>query len=119
MKASAAWAGVMLLVSVGAAWAQDAERMAMARVRLDTEASAAKNCAYVGRVSDDSVKDLRRKIVRAGGDTGVLSFGGIDNLSTIYADVFWCATTGAVPFPPNIPPPPPGSPPPAPPGAPR
>ena len=123
MKASAACAGVMLLVSVGSAWAQDAERVAMARVRLSTEAGAARNCVHVGRVSDDSVKDLRRKILRAGGDTGVLSFGGIDDMATIYADVFRCATRGGAPPPPNIPAPPPGPPPgpppPGPPGVPR
>ena len=119
MKASAACAAMMLLLLVRPAWAQDAERMAMARVRLSTEAAAAKDCVRAGRVSDDSVKDLRRKIMRAGGDTGVLSFGGIDDMSTIHADVFRCATTGASPLPPNIPPPPPGPPPPAPPGAPR
>lgn len=119
MKGRAAYAGVMVLVSVGAAWAQDVERMAMARVRLSTEAAAAKDCAHIGRVSDDSVKDLRRKILHAGGNTGVLSFGGIDDMSTIYAEVFRCGSKGAAPAPPNIPPPPSGPPPPGPPGVPR
>jgi hypothetical protein len=116
MKASAACVGVMLLVSVSVAWAQDPERLAMARVRLSTEAAIAKDCPHVGRVSDDSVKDLRRKILRAGGNTGVLSFGGIDDMSTIYADVFRCGAKAAAPLPPNVPLPPPGPPPPGPPG---
>jgi hypothetical protein len=40
-------------------------------------------------VSDDRVKDLRRKIVREGGDTGILTFS-TDNMSTIIADVYRC-----------------------------
>ena len=110
----------MVLVGVPCAWAQeDLERMAMARVRLSTEATVAAGCTRVGRVSDDSIKDLRRKIVRAGGNTAVLSFGVAD-MSTIYADVFRCSTSAASPpatsLPAGIPPPPPGPPPPPPPG---
>ncbi len=120
MNGRATYTAVLLLVSVSYAWADDAERMAMVRVRLSTEAATAKGCIRVGRVNDDSVKDLRRKIVRAGGDTGVLSFG-IDDMSTMYAEVFRCASTRATPpapnVPPNIPPPPPGPPPPPPPGS--
>lgn len=88
---------------VSYAWADDAEKIAMARVRLSTEATMAAGCTRIGFVSDDSIKDLRKKIVRAGGDTGVLSFGTDD----IYAEVFRC---------PSIPPPPSGTPPPPPPG---
>jgi hypothetical protein len=40
--------------------------------------------ARVGVVNDDSVKDLRRKIVRAGGNTALLIFG-IEDMSRIYA----------------------------------
>jgi hypothetical protein len=111
--------GAILIVSVSAAWADDAETMAMARVRLSTEATVAAGCTLVGRVSDDSVKDLRKKIVRAGGNTGVLSFG-IQDMSMIHADVFRCSPPTATPLPPTvppgIPPPPPGQPPPPPPG---
>jgi uncharacterized protein YcfJ len=88
---------------VSYAWADDAEKIAMARVRLSTEPTMAAGCTRIGFVSDDSIKDLRKKIVRAGGDTGVLSFGADD----IYAEVFRC---------PTIPPPPAGTPPPPPPG---
>jgi hypothetical protein len=111
--------GTLLLLSVRCAWADDAEKMAMAQVRLSTEAAAAAGCTLVGKVSDDSVKDLRKKIVRAGGNTGIVSFGSVD-MSIIYADIFRCAPPAATPappaVPPGIPPPPPGAPPPPPPG---
>jgi hypothetical protein len=102
-----------LLVMVSDAGAQDAERAVLARVRLTTEAALTRGCARVGSVSDDSVKDLRRKILRAGGDTGLLSFG-VEDLSMIYAQVFRCAGSPP-PAQPHIPPPLPGSPPPPPP----
>jgi uncharacterized protein YcfJ len=99
-------------VPVSYAWADDAEKIALARVRLTTEAALTTGCTRLGLVSDDSIKDLRRKIVRAGGTAGVLSFG-VDDLSTIHAEVFRCPPTDA---PLSIPPPPAGTPPPAPPG---
>jgi hypothetical protein len=73
----------------------------------------------MGAVNDDSVKDLRRKIVRAGGNTALLIFG-IEDMSRIYAEVFRCPTQEApasLPPPAGPPPPPPpgGSPPPPPP----
>jgi hypothetical protein len=99
---------ILLGLAAGPARADDAERIALARVRLSTEATAAAGCTQVGLVKDDSIKDLRRKILRAGGDTGVLSFG----IDEIHAQVFRCASA----VPPGIPPPPPGPPPPPPPG---
>lgn len=117
MKTRAACLGTLLLVSV--ADANDGERMAMARLHLSTEPATATGCARLGRVSDDSIKDLRRKILRAGGDTGILSFG-VEDMSVIYAQVFRCGTRPAPPpassAPPGVPPPPPGTPPPPPPG---
>jgi hypothetical protein len=69
----------------------------MARVRLSTEAAAAKGCTRVGAVSDDKVKDLRKKIVREGGDTAILTFS-TDNMSKILAEVYKCPPrTTAVP----------------------
>src|SRR5229473_4804760 len=101
--------GVLLLVSVSYARADDAEKLARTRVRLSTEATVAAGCIRLGMVTDDSIKDLRRKIVKAGGDTGILSFGMDD---TIYAQVFQCPSTAVTPpAPPNVPPPPPGAPP--------
>ena len=60
----------------------------MARLRLTTEAQTLPpNCTVVGTVKDDSMEDLRKKIVRAGGDTGLLSFS-LDDLSVIHAKVY-------------------------------
>jgi len=62
--------------------------VAMARLRLTTEAQTLPpNCTVVGTVKDDSMEDLRKKIVRAGGDTGLLSFS-LDDLSVIHAKVY-------------------------------
>lgn len=111
-----AMTGILLLLAVSDAGADDADEIARARVRLSTEASVAAGCARIGLVSDDSIKDLRRKILRVGGDTGILSFGRGD---TIYAQVFRCPSTASAPPPPpppNVPLPPPGPPPPPPPG---
>lgn len=108
--------------------AQANEKAAMARVRLTTEAGLADGCTRIGAVRDESVQDLRRKIVKLGGNTAVLSFGGMENLAVIFGDVYRCvdppagtapgaAAPGApspesaparLPLPP--PPPPPGPP---------
>jgi hypothetical protein len=103
-----AWTLGLVLVTAALAAAQDGERIAMARVRLTTDPALTRGCARLAAVSDDSVKDLRRKIVRAGGDTALLTFG-IEDMSMVYAQVFRCPST-----PPAPPPPPPGSPPPPP-----
>lgn len=103
---------VLLLAVVAPAHAQDPERLAMARLRLTTDPALTRACTRLGAVDDDSVKDLRRKIVRAGGDTALLAFG-IEDMSRIYAEIFRCPSPGALP--PDAPPPPPGPPPPPPP----
>jgi hypothetical protein len=105
---------VMLAASAASAVAQDAEHFAMSQLRLSTDPGIAGGCARMARVTDDSLKDLRRKVVRAGGNTAVLSFTG-DDLSMIIADVYRCQP--AARRPPNVPPPPLGSPPPPPPPA--
>ncbi|HYB70071.1 MAG TPA: hypothetical protein VEH80_05360 [Candidatus Bathyarchaeia archaeon] len=123
--------GALLIASAlvgGAASADDLERIAMARVRLTTDAGLVQGCGRIGTARDDSIRDLRRKIVRAGGNTGLLSFGGTEDLGTVYAEVFRCGGPPAVapgtrpapvpappPPPPNAPPAPPAGPPPAPP----
>jgi len=106
----------LLLVasSVSSAWAQDMERFAMSQLRLSTDPGIATGCARMARVSDDSLKDLRRKIVRSGGNTAVLSFAA-DDLSMILADVYRCQPPARRPA--NVPPPPAGAPPPPPPPA--
>jgi hypothetical protein len=97
MKATIIWTGALLLASVSPVTAEDGEHLAMARVRLSTEAAAARGCTRVGTVSDDRVKDLRKKIVREGGDTAILTFS-TDNMSTILAEVYKCPPrTTAVP----------------------
>ena len=86
----------------------------MTSVRLSTERAAARGCTPITKVSDDSIKDMRRKIVRVGGNLAILSFG-VEDLSTIYADVYRCdGVAPAAGAPPRIPPPPPGPPPPPP-----
>jgi hypothetical protein len=103
---------VLVLASAAPVVAQDMERLAMARVRLTTDPALTRNCTRLGDVSDDSVKDLRRKIARSGGDTALLVFG-VEDLSMIYAQVFRCPPPPALPA--GAPPPPPGPPPPPPP----
>jgi hypothetical protein len=113
-----------LLILVPAAAAQDAERAAMAQIRFSTEVSAARGCSQVGSAKDNSLRDLRRKIVRAGGNLAVISFH-VDDMSNIFAEIFRCGAggpppAGSMPPPPPVtgPPPPvgqPGPPPPPPP----
>lgn len=108
MKTTIVWTGALLLTSVSLATADDGEQLAMARVRLSTEAAVAKGCTRVGAVSDDKIKDLRKKIVREGGDTAILTFS-TDNMSKILAEVYKCPprTTAApktTPAPPVSPP---------------
>jgi len=97
-------------------WAEVAEKRAMAQVRLTTEAALLSGCTRIGVVRDDDVKDLRRKIVRAGGTAAVLEFG-VDDLSTVQAEVYRCTSTAKAPSS-SIPPPPAGTPPPPPPAGP-
>jgi hypothetical protein len=114
MRQTMGLVGTLLLASASSAGADEAEHLAMARVRLTTEPSVARGCSRIGQVSDDSVKDLRKKIVHAGGDTGVLSFS-IDDMKMILAQVYRCPPPGSSsprPSPPTAappaPPPPPG-----------
>jgi hypothetical protein len=117
---------VLALVTVSPAAASDAENAVLARVRLTTEPSHTRGCTRLGSVSDDNIKDLRRKVVRLGGDTALLAFGR-EELAMVYAQVFRCpppappAPPSAKPAPPpppppaGTPPPPAGTPPPGPP----
>jgi hypothetical protein len=111
---AAAAVAALALASLGPApaRAQDAERFAMANLRLSTEPGIGRGCTRIGFASDDSLRDLRRKIVRAGGDTALLSFRQ-DDLSRIEAEIYRCAAPGSPAAPP--PPPPPPAPPPPPP----
>jgi hypothetical protein len=103
---------VSIVALAAPAWAQDPS---LGRVAFTTDPGLVKGCTLLGRVKDDEVKDLRRKIVRLGGDTAVVAFGYDD----IHADVYRCPapppSSAAPTVPPDIPPPPPGTPPPPPP----
>jgi hypothetical protein len=116
--------GTLLLLTaplVGPAGAQDLEKIAMARVRLTTEPGLTQGCSRVDTARDDSIKDLRRKVVKMGGNTALLAFGGTEDLSAVYAEVFRCAAPPAAApgtAPARVPLPPPGPPPPPPPPAP-
>lgn len=101
------------LVPVSRAWQEEAEKAILSRVRLTTERPPAAECTRLGVVSDDSLKDLRRKIVKAGGDTGVLAFEA-DDPAKADAEVFRCAAAKTQL---SIPAPPAGTPPQPPPGA--
>jgi hypothetical protein len=110
---------LLVLLLTGTAAAQDNERLAMSRVRFTTDHIIPPGCFFLGALADDSLKDLRRKIVRVGGNTGVLAFPP-DDMERIHADAYRCPPPAAAPPPPpspppGVPPPPPGPPPPPPP----
>lgn len=95
----------------GPSWQDIQEEKVMAAVFLTTEPAMVSGCTQIGMSGDDNVKDLRRKIVRAGGNTAVISFNAME-MSMLLADVFRCSTTSNGP---SIPRPPAGAPPPPPP----
>ncbi|HEX5816223.1 MAG TPA: hypothetical protein VF010_12905 [Methylomirabilota bacterium] len=110
MRPAAALAMGLLLTATSPVLA-DHERAELAGVRLTTDPKVPVGCTRIGIVRDDSIKDLRRKVVKAGGDTALLSFPA-DDLERIDAQVFRCPPHTLRPA---IPPPPPGPPPPPPP----
>jgi hypothetical protein len=101
-----------VLLGASLAVAQDNERLMMSRVRFTTDTHMPPSCVFLAAVADDSLKDLRRKIVRFGGDTAIVSFPPED-LERIHARVYKCPPPEAMP--PGVPPPPAGTPPPPPP----
>ena len=81
---------LLLFVLAGPAFGGSAaEKVAMFTVRLTTEASVLSGCEVTGRVSDSSMEDLRKKIVRSGGNAGLLVFDSLD-LEKVHADVYRC-----------------------------
>jgi hypothetical protein len=112
MKTAAVLAVAVILAAPPLATAQE-DRAVLARVRLTTDPRVPVGCTRIGLVRDDSIKDLRRKVVKAGGDTALLSFPAED-LEKIDAQVFRCPPHAT---PSHIPPPPAGTPPPPPPSA--
>jgi hypothetical protein len=113
MRKAAVLMAVAIIVATSTAIAQD-DRAVLGRVRLTTDPTVPVGCTRIGLVRDDSIKDLRRKVVKAGGDTALLSFPAED-LEKIDAQVFRCPPHTTTPS--HIPPPPPGPPPPPPPSA--
>ena len=119
MKKSACRVAFVLLFLAAAAPAPAQtkdELIAMTRVLLTTEPGLTQGCTRVGSARDESLKDLRRKIVKMGGNTAHISFGGTADLETLFAEVFRCADQPAaapgtaparLPVPPGPPPPPP------------
>ena len=110
-------AGMLLLTAslAGPAPAQEPEKIVLARVRLTTEPGLTDGCARVGTARDDSIRDLRRKVVKMGGNTAVLAFGGSEDLAMVYAEVFRCgdppaAAPGTAPARIPLPPPAPAAP---------
>ena len=99
----------LVAVLASSAAAQDAERVAMSQIRFSTEPAAASGCAHINAAKDNSLRDLRRKIVRAGGNMAVLSFH-VDDMSTIFAEIYRCGGFGPGSGPPRsgapAPPPP-------------
>ena len=122
--ANRALAALALLGSVSTAGAQDAVYITSTRLRLTTDPAFIRGCTLVGAVSDDSLKELRNKIVGAGGNTALLSLAP-DDIAEIHAQVFRCTPPSLTPGIPGTPatppipasplPPPPGPPPPGPP----
>jgi len=90
---------LLILLWRAVAWANDADDLARARVQLTTDAGLAAQCVPLGTIGDDSVKDLRKKVVRIGGDTAVM-YVGIDYIS---ARVFRCGDVRAPSPPPPAP----------------
>jgi len=121
------FAVLVVLLSAELATADDAMRLAMARLRLTTDPKIPVGCTPLGSVDDNSVKRLRVKVVRLGGDTALLSFP-TERLERITAIVFRCppaaaepsappAVTSEPPAAPSVPPPASAPPPPPPPGS--
>jgi len=121
------FAVLVVLLSAELATADDAMRLAMARLRLTTDPKIPVGCTPLGSVDDNSVKRLRVKVVRLGGDTALLSFP-TERLERITAIVFRCppaaaepstppAVTSEPPAAPRVPPPASAPPPPPPPGS--
>ena len=82
---------LLVVAFAGPAFGQGvSEKVAMFAVRLTTEAPVLSSCERTGRVSDSSMEDLRKKIVRAGGNAGLLVFAS-DDLDEVHAEVYRCA----------------------------
>ena len=69
---------VILLATTSGASGQRFDRQTLLRVQLATEARQVATCQRLTIVSDTSPEDLRKKILRSGGDTGLVTFDPAD-----------------------------------------
>jgi hypothetical protein len=79
----------VLLSTSASAWGQMYDKYALLRVPLATEASQVAGCVKVGITSDNSPEDLRKKILRMGGDVGLVTFD-LQDPDKINAEVYRC-----------------------------
>jgi len=89
---------VVLLAMTPSAWGQAFDRQTLLRVLLATDARQVAACERLGILSDTSPEDLRKKIIRMGGDAGLVTFDAADP-DKMNAEVYRCqkVTTPAVP----------------------
>jgi hypothetical protein len=79
----------VLLSTSASVWGQEYDKFALLRVPLLTEAGQVAGCVRVGITSDNSPEDLRKKILRMGGDTGLVTFD-LQDPDKINAEVYRC-----------------------------
>jgi hypothetical protein len=79
----------LVLAAHGPAFGDAAEKAAILGLRLTTEPDRLTDCQPVGRVSDDEIEDLRKKIVQAGGNAALITFDTRD-LDKVHAEVYRC-----------------------------
>jgi hypothetical protein len=80
---------VVLVASTPSVWGQAFDRQTLLRVLLATDARQVATCQRLGLVSDTSPEDLRKKILRGGGDAGLVTFDAMDP-DKMNAEVYRC-----------------------------
>jgi hypothetical protein len=80
---------VVLLATSPPAWGQAFDKQTLLRVLLATDARQVAACERLGVVSDTSPEDLRKKIIRLGGDAGLVTFDPADP-DRMNAEVYRC-----------------------------
>ncbi|MGH7310510.1 MAG: hypothetical protein ACREK6_17635 [Candidatus Rokuibacteriota bacterium] len=94
---------VIVLATDRAAWGQPVDRQILLRVLLATDARQVAACQRLGIVSDTSPEDLRKKILRAGGNAGFVTFDPTDP-DKMNAEVYRCPPAAAAARSPAAPP---------------
>lgn len=79
----------LVLAAHAPAFGDAAEKAAILGLRLTTEPDRLTDCQTIGRVSDDEIEDLRKKIVRSGGNAALITFDQHD-LDKVHAEVYRC-----------------------------